>query len=292
MRIVLFWGLGILLLSCSHKNETTANLNEIEITDTVTSVKKVSDSSDSIESEETETYDFKSQAEYNEESYNGCVEYNASIENEWKSLVIALSQYQDELTAEKNAWEKYQKAVRKVSSYGNYGSSTPMYVNAVIGQGIRLREVSIHNLYLYTQGKPVHFSKTIFTTAKITEAYTSFIKAVGNEDEEIMADKANCQESLRKEQECWNNWMYSRLLFSEKLQSDLKRVYDNCTNMVKRTKLLQLKNQNQALGMCGHEVMECVLPDDCSDKVLLEYPGFDVVWKKHCEDTSWYPNFK
>lgn len=291
MRRVMVWGLGIMLLSCSHKNETTTNPNEIETTDTVTSDKKVSDNSDSIESEETESYDFKSQAELNEESYNGCVEYNASIENEWKSLVKALPQYQDEFNAEKNAWEKYQKAVRKVSSYGNYGSSTPMYVNAVIGQGIKLREVSTHSLYLYTQGRPVRFSKNIFTTAMITEAYTSFIKAVGNEDEETMSDIANCQESLRKEQECWNNWMYSRLLFSEKLPSDLKRFYDNCTNMVKRTKLLQLKNQNQALGMCGHEVMECVLPDDCSDKVLLEYPGFDVVWKKHCENTNWYPSF-
>ena len=62
--------------------------------------------------------------------------------------------------------------------------------------------------------------------------------------------------------------------------------------MVKRFKLLQLKNQNQALGMCGHEVAECVLPEDCSDKVLLEYPGFDIVWAKHCEDTNWYPKFE
>ena len=40
------------------------------------------------------------------------------------------------------------------------------------------------------------------------------------------------------------------------------------------------------------EVLDCVLPDNCSDKALLEYPGFDVVWARQCDNTDWYPNFE
>ena len=54
----------------------------------------------------------------------------------------------------------------------------------------------------------------------------------------------------------------------------------------------QLKNQNQDLGMISGEVMKCALPEDCTDKMLLEYPGFDKIWAKHLENLDWYPEFQ
>ena len=57
-------------------------------------------------------------------------------------------------------------------------------------------------------------------------------------------------------------------------------------------KLYQLKNQNQDLGMISGEVLKCALPEDCSDKALLDYPGFDIIWAKHCENLDWYPKFE
>ena len=81
-------------------------------------------------------------------------------------------------------------------------------------------------------------------------------------------------------------------MISKELPDEIKQCYDNCTNMVKRTKLLQLKNQNQGLGMTSGEIIDCLLPEGCSDKALLNYPGFDVVWAKHCEDPDWYPKFE
>ena len=72
--------------------------------------------------------------------------------------------------------------------------------------------------------------------------------------------------------------MECREVVSQKLTDELRTVYDGCTNQMMRTKLLQLKNQNQALGLISGDVLECALPDDCSDKELLEYPGFDKVW--------------
>ena len=76
------------------------------------------------------------------------------------------------------------------------------------------------------------------------------------------------------------------------LTDDLKKVYDISTNQMLRTKLYQLKNQNQNLGMTSGEVMKCALPEDCSDRVLLEYPGFDKIWAKHIENLDWYPKFE
>ena len=125
--------------------------------------------------------------------------------------------------------------------------------------------------------------------AMIKDSYSSFIKAVG--EDEYIDNKSQYQEALRKEQSCWDKWMETREIISNKLDEDTRRYYDECTNLVRRVKLLQVKNQNQALGMTGHEALDCILPDDCSDKALLEYPGFDKIWAKHDENSDWYPKF-
>ena len=53
-----------------------------------------------------------------------------------------------------------------------------------------------------------------------------------------------------------------------------------------RTKLLQLKNQNQGLGLINDYIDSCLLPDSCSDKELLDYPGFNVVLKRNSDDLN------
>jgi len=239
--------------------------------------------------DENDEYEYHDQAELNELHGNLYLEYNDSIEQEFQMLLSALPQYKDEFNKEKDAWGKYQNAVRAVADCEDHGSSTSMFIDDVLSQGIVLRETSFRGLFIQTQGKSASFSKTVFTSDMIADAYSAFIRAVG--EDEYQERKSEYQESLRKEQKCWNQWMECRKQVSQKLADNIRSVYDKCTNQTMRTKLLQLKNQNQALGMTGHEAMECVLPDDCSDKALLEYPGFDKVWAKHCENTDWYPTF-
>ncbi len=233
---------------------------------------------------------YQDQATINEIHGSWYLEYRDSIESQFQNLISALPQYEKGLNKEKAAWQKYQKAVREVADCEDCGSSTSMFVDDVLRQGINLRETSFCNLYLHIQGKAVSFSTTTFTEDLVADAYSAFIKAVG--DDEYQENKPRYQEALREEQQCWNDWMECRKNISQRLATDLRYVYDKCTNQMMRTKLLQLKNQNHALGICGHEEMECVLPYDCSDKVLLDYPGFDIVWAKHCLDTDWYPEFK
>ena len=225
---------------------------------------------------------FQTQAEINEACYNEYVSNEDSVENEFQKLLEALPQYRKEFLKEKAIWEKYQKAVQEVSKCEDHGSSTPMYVSAVLSQGTQIRGVSQHYLYLHAQGKDISYSKTIFAPKMIADAYSAYIKAVG--DDEYLEEKTIYQESLRKEQKCWNDLLKCRKETSQLLTGELKKVYDICTNQMLRTKLYQLKNQNRDLGMTSGEVMKCALPENCSDKTLLEYPGFDKVWAKHCED--------
>ena len=126
--------------------------------------------------------------------------------------------------------------------------------------------------------------------------------SIGLDDESLMVNllnkdeyieqKTKYQESLRKEQKYWNDLLECRKNTSRLLTDDIKKVYDIGTNQMLRTKLYQLKNQNQDLGMISGEVMKCALPEDCSDKALLDYPGFNIIWAKHCENLDWYPNFE
>ena len=233
---------------------------------------------------------FQTQAEINEACYIEYVANKDSVEKEFQKLLEAFPQYRKEFLKEKVVWEKYQKAVQEVSKCEDHGSSTPMYVSAVLFQATQIRSIPQHYLYLHAQGKDISYSKTTFTPEMIADAYSAYIKAVG--EDEYIEQKTKYQESLCKEQKCWVDLLKCRKETSHLLTGDIKKIFDIGTNQMLRTKLYQLKNQNQDLGMISGEVMKCALPEDCSDKMLLEYPGFDKIWAKHLEDLDWYPVFQ
>lgn len=228
--------------------------------------------------EENQGYEYQDQRELNDLHGTWMLEYNDSIEREFQQLLVLLPQYRDVFNKEKKYWKRYQKGVRELAGCEDHGSSTPMFVDDMLNQGISLREASFRNLYLHMQGKRTSFSKTRFTSGMISRAYRIFIKVAG--DDEYNDYRTDYQENLRKEWQLWNEWMNYRRQVSEQLSDELKVVYDNCTNQTMRTKLLQLKNQNKGLGMIGGDVLDCLLADDCTDKALLNYPGFNVVWEK------------
>lgn len=244
---------------------------------------------ESGQTENDSTEQFQTQADINEACYNDYIANEDSVENDYERLLNALPKYRKEFQKEKVAWEKYQKAVREVAGCEDHGSSTPMYVTAVLSQATKIRGISLHNMYLHTQGKDISTSMTKITPAMIEEAYSAYIKAVG--EDEYIEQKAKYQESLRKEHKCWDELLECRKEISQILTGEIKNVYDISTNQMLRTKLYQLKNQNRDLGLTSGEIMKCALPENCSDKVLLEYPGFDKIWAKHCEDLEWYPQF-
>ena len=279
MKRVIYLAVMMAFVSCSNKYQSQANTYDVN-------QKAYIADEDSVVDESTM---YQTQAEINEACWSGYDAYKDSVEHEFQKLVEVLPQYRETFLREKDVWEKYQIAVKEVADCEDCGSSTPMYVSDVLSQGTKIRDVPQHRLFLYTQGKELSYSQTTFTPAMIADAYSAYIKAIG--EDEYVENKTKYQESLRKEQECWDKLLNCRNENSKLLNDDIKKVYEIGTNQMLRAKLYQLKNQNRDLGMTSGEVMKCALPEDCSDKVLLEYPGFDKVWAKHCENLDWYPTF-
>ena len=50
-----------------------------------------------------------------------------------------------------------------------------------------------------------------------------------------------------------------------------KKVYDNCTNNLKRRKLIQIKSRYWGYGICSSFELDCILKKDCSDEELFSY---------------------
>lgn len=234
--------------------------------------------------------------EVNEKAGKDLVRYKNDVEKEFQKLIGLSPENKDLFLKEKKLWEKYYEAVKTVARIEDNEGSYLLFYYVVLEQAIRLRHESIYNLLQNLQGKSYKFFKTRFTKKMVEESYKSFRASISEVNElyypHDSTNMAEHKESLKEEEKCWNEWMAYRSVVSSKLPEDIRSVYDGCTNLTIREKLRQVKNQNQALGITGDEPLNCILPKDCSDKALLEYPGFDKVWAKHCKDLDWYPTFK
>lgn len=231
---------------------------------------------------------FQTQAEINEACYNEYVANEDSVEKEFRSY-----------------WKLYLSIGKSSKMRRSSGRSTRkrfmrcQYVKIMVVPHLcmlvqsslreRKSEVCHSTTCTFTHKEKISYNKTTFTPTMIADAYSAYIMAVG--EDEYIKQKTEYQESLRKEQICWDDLLECRKKTSLLLTDDIKKVYDISTNQMIRTKLYQLKNQNQDLGMISGEIMKCALPEDCSDKVLLDYPGFNKIWAKHCENLDWYPKF-
>lgn len=131
------------------------------------------------------------------------------------------------------------------------------------------------------------------TWEMIETAYSKMIDAQHNcesQPEDIDLSRNSKQDSLRKEQQTFRQWMDFRAELSLRLPENIRKDFDNSTNNVLRAKLIQLKNQYHNIGIYGGDIMRCWLPEDCSDEDLTSYPSFDSVWSvysQHLDDSEW-----
>ena len=212
----------------------------------------------------------------------------ARVKKEFQQLISAHPEQEALFREEKERWENYHEAVLAVAELEDHGSSGGLYITGVLEQSVDLWLASFHNLWLFEQNQDVELPETVFTSRMIEDAYSAYIK---QEDEDWYnafseSEKDGAEEhhkAIEHEWQLWNEWMAFRKTVSKSLSRDIRRIYDGYTNLTMRTKLLQLKNQNAVCGLFGSGVLEHVLPDSCSDKELLEYPGFNVVWDKYLD---------
>ena len=226
----------MVLTSCNQDKSNKAIVDNVT-NDSVTAV--------SNQTENDTTGQIQTQAEMNEAYYNGYVAYKDSVEGEFQKLLEALPKHRKELLKEKSVWEMYLKAAQEVSRYEDNGSCTPLHVVDVLAQATQIRSVPQHSLFCYVQGKDFPHSKPTFNLAMIADAYSTYIKVV--EEDEFIEQKTKYQESLLKEQRCWDDLVKCRNEISQLFNGDLKKVYEICTNQMLGTKLYQMKSQNYAL---------------------------------------------
>lgn len=285
---------ALLISSCSRVKTTDENASN-SVTSIDSLAMEISENNEDSDTTER-NWENMTQLEFNEEYVKDASDYENIVNEGFQEMVSLLPKYKDLFKMENEKYKQYLKAVVVVAGFGEYGSSSPCYFSDVRKQGIELKEASYKNMLLYLQGKKVSFPKTQITNGMIKQAYQSFIASIhkdgvlfwGYEESELEDYKTD----LKNEQRCWNEWISYRSLVSSRLPQDLHKIYDGCSNLTRRIKLRQVKNQNQALGVTGQELWKCILPENCSDKDLLEYPGFDKVWAKHFEDLDWYPTFE
>ena len=125
MNKIIYVVILIALTSC-NQNKSNKTITDNATGDSIMEESYQTDN-DTIES-------FQTQAEINETCYNEYVANEDSIEKEFQKLLETLPQYRKEFLKEKVVWENYQKAVHEVSKCEDHGSSTPMYVSAVLSQ--------------------------------------------------------------------------------------------------------------------------------------------------------------
>lgn len=223
--------------------------------------------------------------------------HKARVEGEFQQLVEALPNYKILFFNEKEKWENYHDAVLAMISLEDHGQSGTLNIIGALNQSLELWSASFHNLLLYKQNQDMSFTHTKFTSRMIEDAYQTFFEVATDNWYNPYTDDPNegleeYQATVSNERKMWNEWMKYRKIVATALPKDMCEVYNGCTNLMMRTKLHQLKNQNAGLGLMSDDVSDCLLPDSCSDKALLEYPGLNVVLEKHSADLNWYPTFE
>ena len=210
----------------------------------------------------------------------------ARVEKEFQQFISAHPEQEVLFSEEKERWENYHEAVLAVAELEDHGSSGALYIVGVLEQSVDLWLASFYNLWLFEQNQDIEFPETIFTSKMIEDAYSAYIQqededwcnAFSNNEKDGMEEH---HKAIEHEWQLWNEWMAFRKTVSKSLPKDMRKIYDGCTNLTMRTKLLQLKNQNQGLGLINDFIDSCLLPDSCSDKELLDYPGFSVVLENY-----------
>lgn len=257
------------------------------------------ESSDEIEAENARKllFGMATQAELNMLVEKDYEKYKERVEGEFRQLVEALPDYKNLFLNEKEKWEHYHEAVLAMISLEDHGSSGTLNNIGALDQSVDLWSASFHNLLMYKQNQDMSFPHTKFTSRMIEDAYKAFFDvATDNWYNPYTDDQKEgleeYQATVFSEKKMWNEWMKYRTTVAIALPKDMREVYNGCTNLTMRTKLHQLKNQNAGLGLMSNDVSDCLLPDSCSDKALLEYPGLNVVLEKHSADLNWYPTFE
>lgn len=175
------------------------------------------------------------------------------------------------------AYETFEKT--QMSPDGMNGSAAMMAYASIQEEVAVQRNRSIVPLYLtVTDPENVKAPEwhALITDRMLSDEYDSFVKSL--EQNEYAYPIEEQKAALKTERKAWDRWMDMRVKVSNRLQGASKDVWDNCTNNLKRSHLIALKNRYTGHGACPQAEIDALILDSCGDKVLFgdRYDAVDL----------------
>lgn len=189
------------------------------------------------------------------------------------------------LEMEERAYDAFYSAVydtfekTQMSPDGDNGSAAMMAYASIQEEVAVQRNRSIVPFYLaVTDPENVKAPErhALITDRMLSDEYDSFFRSLEQSDYAYPIEEQRT--ALKAERKAWDRWMDMRAKVSSRLQGAGKDAWDNCTNNLKRSHLIALKNRYTGHGMCSESEIDALILDSCSDKVLFG-DSYDAVDK-------------
>ena len=218
------------------------------------------------------SYSIGSQWDANVQAWLAAQLYHYKVEIYNNRLLDCSNSFKKLFVSEQCVWKEYEKALHdicdKIIVGKNGGSASPMIYSGLFIESYEQRLISLLDCYFTLKDFDYRSTEKhkLISDNMIHRAYSDFFHRLTDSDyEDYSADEK--RNALRNDMRFWNKWMAERV----QLPMPLKEVYDNCTNNLKRRKLIQLKNFYDGYGLTTSFTQELILHPDCSDEELFNY---------------------
>ena len=221
------------------------------------------------------SYSLGSQWDANIQAWLATKLHECKVEIYNNRLLDCSNEFKDILIAEHCAWKEYEEALHDICDklvVGKHGGSgAPLAYGEFFIESYEQRLISLLDYY-FTLGdsnyQPTERHRLI-PDKMAHRAYSDFFDVINSDYEEYSVEEKQC--ALKNDMRFWDKWMAERRKVSAQLPMPLKKVYDNCTNNLKRRKLIQIKSRYWGYGICSSFELDCILKKDCSDEELFSY---------------------
>ena len=180
------------------------------------------------------------------------------------------------LEMEKQAYDSFYTAAYKtfektqMDPDGWDGSAASMAYSDMSKELAGPRNRSIIPFYLAItdpENAPEEDRHAIITDEMLSDEYEAFLESLEPMDGRYPLDEQ--QTALKAERAAWDKWMEVRQTVSGSLSGTEKEIWDNCTNNLKRSHLISLKNRYEGMGIWSDSELEKLLRESCSDRILF-----------------------
>ena len=221
------------------------------------------------------SYSLGSQWDANIQAWLATKLHECKVEIYNNRLLDCNNKFKDILVSEHSVWKEYEEALHDVCDkivVGKHGGSgAPLAYGEFFIESYEQRLISLLDYY-FTLGdsnyQPTERHRVI-PDKMVHRAYSDFFDVINSDYEEYSVEEKQC--ALKNDMRFWDKWMAERRKVSAQLPMPLKKVYDNCTNNLKRRKLIQIKSRYWGYGICSSFELDCILKKDCSDEELFSY---------------------